>query len=171
MRASAYGWRALIGRHDQPRTLCPRLEFVAWDAAWGVVYFVAAIAMATVVAACDGGAGAREWTPADHDNNAKANVRQVSGSVAPGQEDDTLIEVTWRQNCIRCHGPGGRGDGPEGRMVKTPDLTRADFQRNATDADIASVIKRGRNKMPAFETLPDSVVAGLVKHIRRIGGR
>ena len=120
---------------------------------------------------CDGPPGdVREWTPQDHGNNSN-NSRQVTGSAAPGEEDDTLIAVTWRQNCTRCHGPTGRGDGPEGRMVRAGDLTKADFQNRASDEDIAKVIKKGRNKMPAFESLPDNVVQGLVKFVRKLGGR
>ncbi len=110
----------------------------------------------------------QEWRPSDHDNNDNPNARQVSGSVAPGQEEDTLIDVTWRQNCARCHGMSGRGDGPEGRMLRVRDLTDPAFQDKMSDEEIAAVIKQGRNKMPAFETLPDNVVHGLVKHIRKL---
>jgi mono/diheme cytochrome c family protein len=122
------------------------------------------------LSACDGAAGdMRPWKPEDHDVNANAN--QVSGSAAPGEEQAMLIAITWRQNCARCHGPGGRGDGPEGRMIRTPDLSRPDFQSRNSDADIANVIKKGRNKMPGFETLPTNVIDGLVRHVRRLGGR
>jgi mono/diheme cytochrome c family protein len=116
------------------------------------------------------GGDVRQWAPADHEGESKGG-RQVTGSAAPGEEDATLIAVTWRQNCARCHGPTGRGDGPEGRMLKVADLARPDFQNRASDADIAKVIRKGRNKMPAFETLPEKVVEGLVKHVRRLGGR
>jgi cytochrome c oxidase cbb3-type subunit 3 len=95
----------------------------------------------------------------------------VSGTVAPGQEEASLIAVTWRQNCARCHGMAGRGDGPDGRMLRTPDLTRSDFQERYSDAEIAAIIKKGRNKMPSFKSLPDKVIDGLVRHVRRIGGR
>ncbi len=131
------------------------------------------LGMAAVIATagCDSNGGdVRPWQAEDHDRPS-GNGRQVSGSVAPGEEEATLIAVTWRQNCARCHGMSGRGDGPEGRMLRTPDLSRPDFHDRYSDEEIASVIKKGRNKMPAFETLPDKVVAGLVRHIRLLGGR
>ena len=94
---------------------------------------------------------------------------QTSG--VTDDEDATLVSVTWRQNCVRCHGQSGRGDGPEGPMLRVPDLTRPDFQQRATDEEIANVIRKGRNKMPAFETLPPKVVEMLVGHVRRLGGQ
>jgi cytochrome c oxidase cbb3-type subunit 3 len=112
-----------------------------------------------------------EWTPQDHHNNDKPNARQVTGTALPGEEDTTLAEVAWRQNCVRCHGMVGRGDGPEGRMLRVRDLTDPAFQAKMSDEELTTVIKRGRNKMPAFEALPDKVVAALVKHVRRLGGR
>jgi cytochrome c oxidase cbb3-type subunit 3 len=50
-------------------------------------------------------------------------------------------------------------------MVRAPDLTDPAWQDRVTDAQIAEVIRKGRNKMPAFE-LPDQVVEGLVKRVR-----
>jgi len=111
----------------------------------------------------------REWTPADHTNNERP-TGQVVGTAAPGQEDATLVAVTWRQNCAVCHGGAGRGDGPQGRMLKVPNLARPDFQSGYSDAQIAAVIKNGRNKMPAFGHLPPEVVKGLVGYIRGFAG-
>ena len=128
------------------------------------------VVVVATLGACDTGGDVRPWQADDHDRPS-GNSRQVSGTVAPGEEEASLIAVAWRQNCARCHGMAGRGDGPEGRMLRTPDLTRADFHDRSSDAEIANVIKKGRNKMPAFESLPDKVIEGLVRHIRRLGGR
>jgi len=153
-------------RANSPQPLS-RLGRASWVSAlcFGVLCF------GTLATACDSGGGdVRPWNAADHDRPS-GNGRQVSGTVAPGQEQASLIAVTWRQNCARCHGMAGRGDGPEGRMYRTPDLTRPDFHDRFSDAEIASIIKKGRNKMPSFQALPDKVIAGLVQHIRRLGGR
>jgi hypothetical protein len=50
-------------------------------------------------------------------------------------------------------------------MLRVPDLTRADWQQRVTDQEIAETIRKGRNKMPAFD-LPAPVLDGLVKRIR-----
>jgi mono/diheme cytochrome c family protein len=82
----------------------------------------------------------------------------------------TLVEVTWRNQCAQCHGPVGRGDGPQGQLVHAPDLTKADWQEKTTDVQIARTITTGKNRMPRFE-LPADVVGGLVARIRATKGR
>jgi cytochrome c oxidase cbb3-type subunit 3 len=128
----------------------------------------------------------REWTPADHHSNdddklamrgqqrqaapAPGGSRQGAKSGAASVDADQiaqLVEVTWRQQCSNCHGAGGHGDGQMGPMVHATDFTSAEWQSRATDADMATAIKLGKNRMPRFD-LPDSVVAGLVARIRSL---
>jgi hypothetical protein len=83
--------------------------------------------------------------------------------------DATLIEATWENACAPCHGPGGRGDGPNGPMVNAPDITRPELLSQVTDEEIAAQIRNGKNRMPKFD-LPDNVVRGLVARIRANAG-
>src|SRR5262249_10136725 len=83
----------------------------------------------------------------------------------PENEADALIELTWGRQCASCHGPEGRGDGPNGPGVQAPDLARESWQATVTDDQIARTIRNGKNRMPKFD-LPDAVVAGLVRRIR-----
>lgn len=55
-------------------------------------------------------------------------------------------------------------------MVRAPDLTRPDWQANISDEEMAAIIRKGKNKMPAFD-LPDQVVQGLVQRIRSARGK
>jgi cytochrome c oxidase cbb3-type subunit 3 len=64
----------------------------------------------------------------------------------------------------------GRGDGQMGPMLQAPDLTRDDLQAGITDAEMAALIKKGKDKMPAFN-LPDPVIQGLVARIRQLRAR
>lgn len=123
------------------------------------------VLFALALAACED-RDVETWTPADHDH-ADKKAGQVSGTAAPGQEQASLVAVTWRQSCASCHGMGGRGDGPTGRMMKMPDLSRPELQ-NRSDEELAKVIREGRNQMPSFGSLPPAVVEGLVKHIRTL---
>jgi cytochrome c oxidase cbb3-type subunit 3 len=129
--------------------------------------------LAVALAACAPDPGpVREWTPADHDQaDSKANGAQVQQK-AESAEDDTksLVELAWRKNCATCHGPNGRGDGPQGPMVKAPDLTSAELLQKLSDDDIAGTIRGGKGRMPSFANLPDRVVTGLVQRIRAGGG-
>lgn len=124
-----------------------------------------------VLAGCDRSSGdVREWQATDHDR-APGQQGQVAprpqGSTPPGSPDQSLAELAWQRNCVNCHGQRGRGDGPQGPMMRAPDLTRDEWQAQVTDAQIAEVIRKGRNRMPAFEALPEQVVTGLVARIRK----
>ncbi len=119
----------------------------------------------------------KEWTPTDHDRKEEAARARSGMQTAPpapqgdgGKDDSALIELTWRQRCAVCHGMEGHGDGPNGPMVKAPDLTRADWQAKTNDAEIAATIQNGKNLMPRFD-LPEKVVQGLVVRIRASRGQ
>lgn len=108
----------------------------------------------------------REWSAADHDQPAGA---QPTGRPRGGQPKSTdtssLTDLAWNKHCASCHGKSGRGDGPQGAMVKAPDLARSEWVDRATDAEIAQLIRQGRNAMPPFD-LPHAVVQGLVQRVR-----
>lgn len=149
----------------------------------GTVAALAAVALAACFAlGCERAPSAdslKEWSPADHHSNdddklangaqpANAGNRAARGS---GSSDTAqLVDLAWRSQCTRCHGPLGKGDGPMGPMVQAPDLTRDDWQGKVADGEMASIIKTGKNKMPKFD-LPDPVIQGLVARIRAVRGQ
>jgi mono/diheme cytochrome c family protein len=111
----------------------------------------------------------KEWTQTDHHStdDDKLSGAQVPAAASKGGDVAQLVDITWRQQCSTCHGPMGRGDGQMGPMVQAPDLTRAAWQASLSDAEMAAVIRTGRNRMPAFG-LPDTVLSGLVARIRAL---
>lgn len=141
---------------------------------------LAALCLAVpVLAACESppsAASLKEWSPQDHHStdDEKGNGQQAQQAPgqkqAPGSDIPQLVDLTWRQQCINCHGPMGKGDGQMGPMLHAPDLTNEALQAKATDAELAAIIKGGRDKMPAFN-LPDPVLQGLVARIRQLRGR
>ncbi|WP_394829276.1 c-type cytochrome [Pendulispora albinea] len=149
-------------------------------------YSAAFALLALAAAACDrapSSEGAREWTPTDHDRIEERGRLQAGiqaapaprGSAAPAASggsggDDSVVELTWQNQCVVCHGRTGHGDGPNGPMVRAPDLTREEWQAKVTDAEIGATIRTGKNQMPRFD-LSDRVVAGLVSRIRAARGR
>jgi len=130
-------------------------------------------------AACDrapSAAGLKEWTPQDHDGEKKqagpnqpTQAPRATGSAA-GNGTAALAELAWQNQCLACHGPTGHGDGPQGAMVKAPDLSNEELQARSTDAQLAATITTGRGRMPKFD-LPEEVVRGLVVRIRSFRGR
>jgi cytochrome c oxidase cbb3-type subunit 3 len=112
------------------------------------------------------GAAIPEWTPADHDQPAGQPAQPPPRAKPQPQQDAAdLADLAWARSCASCHGERGRGDGPQGAMIRAPDLTRADWQARVTDEEIRRTISQGRNNMPKFD-LPPGVLDGLVKRIR-----
>ena len=74
----------------------------------------------------------------------------------------------FKTNCSPCHGPDGSGDTPTGKALKAKDL-RSDEVQKQSDAELAAVISKGRNKMPEFgwKFSPD-VINSLVAYIRQM---
>ncbi|MEI9940027.1 MAG: cytochrome c [Pseudomonadota bacterium] len=130
------------------------------------------LSLAALTLACnDAPADLRQWKATDHDHTANPNADQVQVTDAGAAEskhglDDVTI-VAWQQNCTSCHGPLGRGDGPQGQLVHASDLSRPDWQASITDEAIASTIRQGRGRMPSFN-LPDATVERLVALIRML---
>lgn len=140
-----------------------------------------AFAFASTTMGCDrapSSNGLPEWTAQDHDRKEEAartsqgqapSPAAASGKprqTSPAEEAAQLAELTWSTQCIQCHGPVGKGDGPNGATVKAPDLTRAEWQDRVKDADMTSIIQNGKGQMPRFE-LSDAVTSALVKRIRK----
>lgn len=110
-----------------------------------------------------------EWSPKDHDKVEETAKQRARGSL-DASSPEALVDATWRSQCSNCHGPTGRGDGPNGPMVKATNLADPEWQSKISDADIAASIKAGKGKMPKFD-LPDPVLQGLVARVRSFKGK
>jgi mono/diheme cytochrome c family protein len=114
--------------------------------------------------------GLKEWTATDHDGEKKAAANANQGPKTDAGGAPALVELTWRNQCQSCHGPGGHGDGPQGAMFKAQDLSRDEWQSGIKDEQIAATIQNGKGRMPKFE-LPDEIVKGLVVRVRSFRGK
>jgi hypothetical protein len=114
----------------------------------------------------------REWKASDHRHTSESKSEngpeapQVTGSAEaplPGLDEVTI--ATWRRACTSCHGQLGRGDGPQGPMVRARNLSDPAWQAATSDAQIKESITKGRGKMPAFP-LPEATLDGLLHLVR-----
>ncbi len=72
------------------------------------------------------------------------------------------------KKCAVCHGPDGKGQTAMGKNLKLRDLASADVQKQS-DADLTTIITKGKNKMPASEgKLTKEQIDSLVKYIRTL---
>jgi len=98
---------------------------------------------------------------------------------APG--DLESAEALYRRYCAVCHGPGGRGDGPNAAFLEDDrprDLTDARYLGALSDDHLARVIReggqalRGSRFMPPWgRTLSPSQMRALVAYIRTLSAR
>ena len=74
-------------------------------------------------------------------------------------------EALYKSKCAACHGADGSGSAT-GKKMGAHDFTTADVQ-GMSDADLATIITNGKNKMPAYKgKLTDDQIKGLVAYIR-----
>lgn len=78
-------------------------------------------------------------------------------------------KTTFGKKCVACHGADGTGNTPAGQKLGAHDLASADVQKES-DADMADIIAKGKNKMPPYEkSLSADDIKGLVAYIRTFG--
>ena len=80
-----------------------------------------------------------------------------------------------KTTCAPCHGDGGRGDGPAGKIFKPPprDHTDAKYMDTMTDDDMARTIQmggalRGKPLMPSNPQIRGEEMTALVAYVRSL---
>jgi mono/diheme cytochrome c family protein len=75
---------------------------------------------------------------------------------------------TYKAHCLACHGAHGAGDTMIGKNLQMLPLGSDEVQ-NKSDDQLASVIAKGKNRMPAFEhKLTKQQIADLVRYLRSL---
>lgn len=72
-------------------------------------------------------------------------------------------------NCVSCHGPKGKGDGPAAAALNPkPANWTADKVKKETDGEIFWKISNGRGPMPPWKHLPEKERWQIVNYIRQL---
>lgn len=73
----------------------------------------------------------------------------------------------YKGKCAACHGADGAGS-PIGKKIGVRDFRSPEVEKQS-DADLAGVIAKGRNKMPAYEkSLSPDEIRALVAYIHML---
>jgi mono/diheme cytochrome c family protein len=84
---------------------------------------------------------------------------------ARGQDKSAAL---YKSKCAVCHGATGKGDSPAGKSLGAESFSDPKVATKS-DADLKSVIEKGRNKMPAYgKSLKPEEIQGLVVYIRSL---
>jgi mono/diheme cytochrome c family protein len=124
-----------------------------------------ALTMVLVVASACGGKSEGE----DLESPRGPQVFEINDEVlARGQH-------TYKLNCVPCHGPLGKGDGPSaaGLNPKPRDHSNREYMARLTDEMIAETVKmggviRGYPNMPSSPHIKGEEMVGLVSFVRRL---
>lgn len=95
----------------------------------------------------------------------------AAGATGCAKEYPPTAEGRFLQHCARCHEVDGSSITASEQAGETISIRSPDFQRMATDRDIANIIRRGKGKMMAVTGLSDAEVDSIVLHVRRLGAR
>jgi mono/diheme cytochrome c family protein len=81
--------------------------------------------------------------------------------------DDATVKL-YQTKCAACHGPDGSGNTTVGKALKLQDIKDPEVQKES-DADLSTVIAKGKGKMPANEkTLKPDQIKALVGYVREL---
>jgi cytochrome c6 len=82
---------------------------------------------------------------------------------------DDQSAALYKQKCAACHGADGKGDTAAGKKLLTKPFRDPDVTKMSDD-DFATVIDKGKNKMPAYgKTLKADDIKALVAYVRGLG--
>ncbi len=98
---------------------------------------------------------------------ALASMALVASPALFGQGTETG-EAIYKRNCASCHGPDGSGQTTMGKAFKLEDLRSAGVQK-LTDAQLADIVGKGKNRMPAYEKrLSHDQIQSVVGYLREL---
>ena len=90
-------------------------------------------------------------------------------TLAPLAHADDASAKLYQSKCVACHGADGAGNTPGGKALKVVAFSDPEVQKQS-DADLTTIIAKGKNKMPAYEkSLKPDEIKGLVAYVRELG--
>ena len=106
-----------------------------------------------------------------------SDVPESEDSKAPRVSPEVLTKGRglYKSTCAPCHGDGGKGDGPAGKIFKPPpqDHTNAVYMDTLSNEEIAKIINmggaiKGKPSMPSHPAIRGEEMNALIAHIRSL---
>lgn len=101
--------------------------------------------------------GIAVWTWALQDSKewkAPASAAKKRNPIPAEEKSIEAGKQIYTRECLSCHGPRGRGDGPQAKdLEKSPGNLTAPTMWNQTDGELFWKITEGRSPMPGFGKL------------------
>lgn len=110
---------------------------------------------------------------------AIAGIAVVAGTgwiikPALAEGDSGKGKPIYEKHCLLCHGPQGRGDGPQGQLLKPPAASfRSPESKAKSDAELLAVIRDGHPDTAMTEwkdVLSEADMKDVLAYIRMIAG-
>jgi len=125
---------------------------------------MAVMAAWCVTTICGGG-----WALAGEEGWKAPAAEQAARNPVPRKAAMRAGKKTFELNCIPCHGPAGRGDGPAAAaMTPKPKNLIAGYVQEQTDGELFWKITTGRGSMPSWRQLPEKERWSLIHYIRSL---
>ncbi|HEY4380326.1 MAG TPA: cytochrome c [Acidobacteriaceae bacterium] len=88
--------------------------------------------------------------------------------VLPAVAQDSEGADTYKAKCLMCHGPDGTAQTPAGKVFKAASF-RDPVVVKTPDDELASIVKKGKNKMPVFGSmLSDDQIKSVIAYIHTL---
>jgi len=97
--------------------------------------------------------------------------KKLKNPLPPSDSNLKAARGLYLDECAKCHGERGKGDGSEAAMHYPPpaDITDAQHMKTVTDGEIFYQISEGRRPMPSFKRrLTEEQRWGLVLFVRSL---
>ncbi len=122
-----------------------------------------------VVAAATVALGAAAVVSAQGEWNAPADGKAMKNPVKGVGNAKKAVET----NCVTCHGPGGKGDGPAAAALPPPKPANwtTDKVQKQSDGELFWKISNGRGAMPPWKHLPEKERWEIVNYVRTLKGK
>jgi mono/diheme cytochrome c family protein len=82
-----------------------------------------------------------------------------------------LGDQVYKERCVLCHGPLGKGDGPGAAALNPKPRNHTDgaYMNARTDEQLLEVIRTGKGNMPAWgKILTEEQIQAVLKHVRSL---